>query len=194
MKRRFLMGAGAALAATSFAARAQHSGHGPALRPAPSSPHPFHNLFQGGAPHHLTPDQRAQRVSGSPAPAGAPGRTTCSHARHAPAASTMPTSGQTPQANRSGAYGHATTSTAYAARKSTTALARRHAVIRPSDATTASSTTSASTSCDERPAAMGFMLPSVRAYWIASGERYASEARGGTLFCGWSWQLAHFCR
>ena len=74
MKRRFLMGAGAALAATSFAARAQHSGHGPALRPAPSSPHPFHNLFQGGAPHHLTPDQRAQRVSGSPAPAGTPGR------------------------------------------------------------------------------------------------------------------------
>lgn len=42
-------------------------------QPAPSSPEPFARL-QGGVPHHMTPDQEAQRVVDSPAPAGPPGR------------------------------------------------------------------------------------------------------------------------
>jgi len=41
-----------------------------ALRPLPSSPAPFANVFQGGAPYHITPAQEAQRVTASPAPAG----------------------------------------------------------------------------------------------------------------------------
>jgi hypothetical protein len=74
MKRRFLLGAaGATLLAPSLA-RAQHANHGPGLRPAAPSPHRFHNLMQGGAPHHLTPEQEAQRVLASPAPAGPAGR------------------------------------------------------------------------------------------------------------------------
>lgn len=74
MKRRTLLGAGSAAILAATAARAQHAGHGPALAPAPSSQHPFHNLMQGGAPHHLTPEQQAQRVFDSPAPAGPKGR------------------------------------------------------------------------------------------------------------------------
>ncbi len=74
MNRRLLLGAaGATLLAPSLA-RAQHANHGPGLRPAAPSPHRFHNLMQGGAPHHLTPEQEAQRVSASPAPAGPAGR------------------------------------------------------------------------------------------------------------------------
>jgi hypothetical protein len=75
MHRRSLFAATAALATAPLAARAQHAGHSaPALRPAAPSAHPFHNLFQGGAPHHLTADQTAQRVSDSPAPPGPAGR------------------------------------------------------------------------------------------------------------------------
>lgn len=70
MLRRGLL-AGAALAAGAGRALAQHA---PLLGAAPS-PEPFARL-QGGMPHHLTPDQEAQRVTDSPAPAGAPGRWT----------------------------------------------------------------------------------------------------------------------
>ncbi len=45
----------------------------PALPVAPSSPNPYARL-QGGAPHHLTPEQEAQRVIDSPAPPGPSGR------------------------------------------------------------------------------------------------------------------------
>ncbi len=51
-------------------ASAQHAGHG-AMAPLPEvvpSPDPFARL-QGGVPHHLTPEQEAQRVVDSPAPA-----------------------------------------------------------------------------------------------------------------------------
>jgi hypothetical protein len=72
MRRRTLLAAAAAVAPA--LAQGQHAGHGPALRPAAPSPHPFHNLMQGGAPHHMTPEQEAQRVFASPAPAGPPGR------------------------------------------------------------------------------------------------------------------------
>jgi len=51
---------------------AEHAGHLPA---APSATSPYARL-QGGTPHHLTPDQEAQRVFESPAPAGAAGRWT----------------------------------------------------------------------------------------------------------------------
>jgi N-acetylneuraminic acid mutarotase len=74
MNRRFLLGAAGATLLAAPLARAQHANHGPGLRPAPPSPHRFHNLTQGGAPHHLTPEQEAQRVLASPAPAGPAGR------------------------------------------------------------------------------------------------------------------------
>ena len=74
MNRRLFLGAGAGAVLASSPARAQHAGHGPALRPAPPSAHRFHNLTQGGAPHHITPEQEAQRVFASPAPAGVQGR------------------------------------------------------------------------------------------------------------------------
>lgn len=64
-RRHFLLTSGAALAAGLHAQ--------PALPPAPPSTHPYARL-QGGTPHHLTPEQAAQRVTDSPAPAGAPGR------------------------------------------------------------------------------------------------------------------------
>ena len=41
--------------------------------PLPPSPEPYANL-RGGVPHHLTPEQEAQRFTASPAPAGPPGR------------------------------------------------------------------------------------------------------------------------
>lgn len=73
-RRRIVFGATLAALAGSRA-EAQHAGHaGPAVLPeAKPSPDRF-NLLQGGAPHHLTPDQEAQRVTASAAPAGAPGR------------------------------------------------------------------------------------------------------------------------
>jgi len=75
MNRRHLLGAGAALlSAPALAQSPSHQGHGPTLRPAAPSPDRFHNVFQGGAPHHITPQQEAQRVTDSPAPAGPPGR------------------------------------------------------------------------------------------------------------------------
>jgi N-acetylneuraminic acid mutarotase len=43
------------------------------LPEAPPSPAPY-TLLQGGAPHHLTGEQEAQRDTASPAPAGPPGR------------------------------------------------------------------------------------------------------------------------
>ncbi|MET0426925.1 MAG: galactose oxidase, partial [Microvirga sp.] len=70
-RRGFLTGAALAVLGGSRA-RAQHAGH-PSLPEAAPSPNPFARL-QGGVPHHLSPDQEAQRVTDSPAPAGAPGR------------------------------------------------------------------------------------------------------------------------
>lgn len=66
---------GGSLVLAGGAATAQHAGHpGPSALPeARPSPDRF-TLLQGGAPHHLTPDQEAQRVTASPAPPGAPGR------------------------------------------------------------------------------------------------------------------------
>ena len=55
-------------------ALAQHSGHTANLTPLTPSPNPYANVFQGGAPHHLTPAQEAQRVIDSPAPPGPTGR------------------------------------------------------------------------------------------------------------------------
>lgn len=71
-RRSFLIGAAATT--LSAAAMAQHAGHDKApLKDAPPSPDPFHRL-QGGVPHHLTPEQEAQRVFDSPAPKGPAGR------------------------------------------------------------------------------------------------------------------------
>ena len=67
-RRIFLLGGLGALAAGPAAAQ-------PAMREAPPSPDPFARL-QGGTPHHLTPDQEAQRFTDSPAPPGPPGRWT----------------------------------------------------------------------------------------------------------------------
>jgi N-acetylneuraminic acid mutarotase len=47
--------------------------HGSALPPAASASQPFARL-QGGVPHHLSPEQEAQRVVDSPAPRGPAGR------------------------------------------------------------------------------------------------------------------------
>ena len=73
-RRGFLAGSAAAVLGVN-AGSAQHAGHGarPALPEAPPSPEPFARL-QGGVPHHLTPEQEAQRVTESPAPAGPQGR------------------------------------------------------------------------------------------------------------------------
>ncbi|MET0540716.1 MAG: kelch repeat-containing protein [Variovorax sp.] len=65
MQRRTLVLAAAS--AWTWAARAQ------APVPVPSSAAPYARL-QGGTPHHMTPDQEAQRVTDSPAPAGPSGR------------------------------------------------------------------------------------------------------------------------
>ena len=73
-RRSMLLGAaGAILGAGQVSA--QHAGHGPgaALAPAAPAAEPF-SLLRGGVPHHLTADQKAQRVTASPAPAGPPGR------------------------------------------------------------------------------------------------------------------------
>jgi len=81
MRRRQLLlsAVGAALAGCAAApGRTPEAGHAanagaPALPAAPSSAEPYARL-QGGVPHHLTPDQEAQRKTDSPAPAGPPGR------------------------------------------------------------------------------------------------------------------------
>ena len=70
MDRRSLLAGAAALPLFSRATRAQQN---PDLPPAPSSPEPFAKL-DGGAPHHITPEQEAQRVTDSPAPKGPTGR------------------------------------------------------------------------------------------------------------------------
>ena len=66
MQRRTLVLAASGCALTGLA-RAQ----GPT--PAPSATEPYARL-QGGVPHHLTPEQEAQRVTDSPAPKGPAGR------------------------------------------------------------------------------------------------------------------------
>ena len=71
MQRRHLVFACAG-AALGGCAGGQHAGHA-ALPAAPSSPEPYARL-QGGVPHHLTPEQEAQRVTDSPAAPGAAGR------------------------------------------------------------------------------------------------------------------------
>lgn len=54
-------------------AQAQPSPLAP-LKPVPPSDHAYHSMSKGGAPHHLTPSEEAQRVFDSPAPAGPLGR------------------------------------------------------------------------------------------------------------------------
>jgi N-acetylneuraminic acid mutarotase len=71
-RRSFVLG-GAALLTGAAAAHAQHAGHHPTLPAAPSSTEPYAKL-QGGVPHHMTPEQEAQRVTDSPAPKGSPGK------------------------------------------------------------------------------------------------------------------------
>ncbi|MES2185912.1 MAG: kelch repeat-containing protein [Pseudomonadota bacterium] len=66
-RRHMLIGGSAALAL--HAARAQHA----PLGAAPSAADPFARL-QGGTPHHLTPEQEAQRFVDSTAPMGPKGR------------------------------------------------------------------------------------------------------------------------
>ncbi len=68
MQRRHLLLAGAAALGPRLA-NAQHTGP----HPLPSASAPYARL-QGGVPHHLTPDQEAQRFVDSPAPPGPPGR------------------------------------------------------------------------------------------------------------------------
>lgn len=71
-RRTFLTGA-ASLAFGAAAARAQQAEHQHALPQAPPSPEPFTGL-RTNAPHHITPDEQAQRVTESAAPQGTPGR------------------------------------------------------------------------------------------------------------------------
>ncbi|HEY8564760.1 MAG TPA: kelch repeat-containing protein [Beijerinckiaceae bacterium] len=71
MHRRIFLAGSAALA--SGGALAQHAGHHGHLAPAAPSPDPYAAL-RGGGPLTLTPEQEAQRVVASPAPAGPPGR------------------------------------------------------------------------------------------------------------------------
>jgi len=70
LRRRDLLAAGAGLLAGGTALSQSAF---PALPPAPSSPQMYARL-QGGVPHHLTPEQQAQRSLTSTAPAGAAGR------------------------------------------------------------------------------------------------------------------------
>jgi hypothetical protein len=72
MQRRSFVLATAACAVAG-AARAQHAAPHDTLPAVPSSKEPYARL-QGGVPHHMTPEQEAQRVTDSPAPAGPPGR------------------------------------------------------------------------------------------------------------------------
>ena len=70
-RRHLLLASAGALASTRSQAQA-HAGH-QALPPAASTSQPYARL-QGGTPHHLSPEQEAQRVFDSPAPAGPQGR------------------------------------------------------------------------------------------------------------------------
>jgi len=72
MHRRSFVFATAACAVAGVA-RAQHAATHDTLPPAPSSKEPYARL-QGGVPHHMTPEQEAQRFTDSAAPAGTPGR------------------------------------------------------------------------------------------------------------------------
>jgi N-acetylneuraminic acid mutarotase len=67
-RRHFLIGGASATLATAAAAQTP-----PALREARPSPDPY-TLLKGGAPHHLTGEEEAQRNLVSPAPAGPQGR------------------------------------------------------------------------------------------------------------------------
>ena len=69
-RRSMLMGA-----ASLTAARTALAQTGPSLPAAPSSPEPYGRMVTGGGlMDHLMPDEQAERVSDSPAPAGPPGR------------------------------------------------------------------------------------------------------------------------
>lgn len=70
-RRHFVHACAAAAAGAAGLARAQSAA--PALPAAPSAAEPYARL-QGGVPHHMTPEQEAQRVTDSPAPAGPTGR------------------------------------------------------------------------------------------------------------------------
>ena len=72
MDRRSFLGC-AGLALAGGVAPRSHAQGGPGPQPLPPSPEPYANL-RGGGPHHLTPEQEAQRFTASPAPAGPPGR------------------------------------------------------------------------------------------------------------------------
>lgn len=72
MDRRSFVQGFAAIAASGTAVRAQDAAHH-SLPAVPPSSEPFAKL-QGGVPHHMTPDQEAQRVYDSPAPKGPLGR------------------------------------------------------------------------------------------------------------------------
>jgi N-acetylneuraminic acid mutarotase len=81
LHRRLFLAAGATVAAPAVWAQAGHAHHHPAshaaghppLPVAPPSAEPYARL-RDGQPHHLTPDQTAQRSFQSPAPAGPQGR------------------------------------------------------------------------------------------------------------------------
>ena len=74
MHRRSLLAGAALLVPTAATAQGtQPHAQVPALRPAAPSPDAFQRL-QGGVPHHLSPEQEAQRSFTSPAPPGSPGR------------------------------------------------------------------------------------------------------------------------
>ncbi|MBX6740488.1 MAG: kelch repeat-containing protein [Acetobacteraceae bacterium] len=74
MHRRSLLAGAALLAPVAAAAQGtQPHARVPAWRPAAPSPDAFQSL-QGGVPHHLSPEQEAQRSVTSPAPPGPPGR------------------------------------------------------------------------------------------------------------------------
>jgi len=73
MNRRLFLGT-AGLALTACATSTPHSDHRAGdLSVATSSPEPYAHL-RGGTPHHLTPEQEAQRVTASSAPMGPRGR------------------------------------------------------------------------------------------------------------------------
>ncbi|MDB6000202.1 MAG: galactose oxidase, partial [Rhizobacter sp.] len=75
MDRRFFLSCGGvALTACTSSPWLSGAHTGSANLPAATpSAEPFANL-RGGVPHHLTPDQEAQRVTDSPAPQGPAGR------------------------------------------------------------------------------------------------------------------------
>jgi len=74
MDRRTFLGAGIGAVALG-AGRIRPALAQTALPELPPAQEPYARL-QGGTPHHLTPDQEAQRVVDSPAPPGPPGRWT----------------------------------------------------------------------------------------------------------------------